>query len=88
MTPTQTLSKRDSYTGVFLLICEISKNTFFYRAPPVADFFYYLSASCYATYLAPPGLFNLTCLFLLKEILLWLFLLKYFSIHTISVVIF
>ena len=32
-----TLLKRDSNTGVFLCeICEIFKNTFFYRTPPVA----------------------------------------------------
>ena len=28
--------KKDSGTGVFPKCCEISKNTFFYRAPPVA----------------------------------------------------
>ena len=31
-----TLLKRDSNTGDFCKICEIFKNTFFYRTPPVA----------------------------------------------------
>ena len=30
-----TLLKKKSGTGIFLRICEISKNTFFYRTPPL-----------------------------------------------------
>ena len=37
------IKKKDSGTGVFLEFCEISKNTFSYRTPPVA-------ASAYSYY--------------------------------------
>ena len=42
-----TLLKKDSGTDVSCEFCEISKNTFFYRTPPVAASGYLYLSSCF-----------------------------------------
>ena len=73
-----TLLKRDSTQVFSCEYCEIFKNTFFfYRAPPVVAF---LLSYCFT---CTPVMFNLTWLFLLEKILLWLFCDVFFYFHNV-----